>query len=100
MAKTQKDSVITFYIVLGYKDHKGKRANYALLRKEDADLWNEEGDGKGVIEVRSEEFGWMKQAADAACQFQQWAECGHLEMSTLAHGIENYEQEIYHRRKK
>ena len=97
MAKKQESSIITFYVVLGYKDSKGNRANYALLRKKDAELWNEEGDGQGVLEVRSEELGWMKEAADAACRFRQDSDMGSLEVGTLFHRIENYEQEIFHR---
>lgn len=95
MKKQQTE--ITFYIVLNYKDMKGKRSNYALLRKKDADLWNEEGDGSGVIEVKSEEIGWMKQAADAACYFDESCATGTIEVGTLSHNIESYKQEVFYR---
>lgn len=95
MAKKTKDTLVTFYIVLNYKNSKGQRGNYALLRKKDADLWNEDGDGDGVIEVQSEEIGWMKEAADAACRFREDSDCGSLELGTLFHRIENYEREVY-----
>jgi hypothetical protein len=89
--------MITLYIVLNYKDTEGNRSNWALLDKDDAETWNEEGDGDGVIEVQSEEIGWMKQAADAACQFHEWSDTGSLELSTLFHNIEEYEKEIFYR---
>lgn len=95
--KKQKDTTVTLYIVLNYKDSKGKCSNWALLRKADAELWNQEGDGSGVIEVQSEEIGWMKQAADTACHFDQRCAMGTIEVGMLSDGIQSYQREVFER---
>lgn len=89
--------MITFYIVLDYKDCKGRTSNVAFLRQQDAQDCVDEGCGSAVITVESEEIEWMKQAADAACEFNEQSAMGTLEVSTLYHAVKNYEQEIFYR---
>lgn len=95
--KKKESSILTIYVVLNYKDSKGNSSNVALLRKKDAELWNEDGNGDGILEVQSEEIGWMKQAADAACWFDEMAMTGSLEVGTLSDRIKNYLNEVFHR---
>ena len=88
--------MITFYVAVNYENSKGEKVNLAFLKRQNAQDCVDEGFAESVLEIQSEEIGWMKQAADAACQFREHSDMGSLEISTLFHGIEDYEQEIYH----
>jgi hypothetical protein len=89
--------MLKIYVAINYRsDYEGRTYNLAFLNKQNAQDCVDEGFADSVLEIESEDIGWMKKAADSACQFNEWAAMGTLELSTLAHGIEDYEKEIYH----
>jgi hypothetical protein len=89
--------MMTIYVAIGYVDHYGNKSNVGFLRKEDAQGCVDDGNAVAVAKVESEELMWMKNAADAACEFNERTMMGSIELSVLYDGIQDYEQEVWHR---
>jgi hypothetical protein len=85
------------YVALDYQSDSGHTSNVAFLDRQDAQDCVDEGCASAVMEVETEEIGWMKEAADAAVEFCRDASMGTLEVSTLDHRTRSYEREIYDR---